>query len=194
MADTLPACSDIHRLTRSRRGARQNREGLAARIEEIAAAEVGRLAGLAEMSALAGVEVSFTRAAALMAGLAGVTLSPRTIERSAEAAGAAARAAAQAEAAAITARQVVPLPPPAPVPDMLYVEVDGTGVPVRPSETAGRAGKGEDGKAGTREVKVARLFTVSRLDQDGRPVMDPGSSSYVFTFDGKDALADLVKA
>jgi hypothetical protein len=65
---------------------------------------------------------------------------------------------------------------------------------VRPSETAGRAGKGEDGKAGTREVKVARLFTVSRLDQDGRPVMDPGSSSYVFTFDGKDALADLVKA
>jgi hypothetical protein len=77
---------------------------------------------------------------------------------------------------------------------MLYVEVDGTGVPVRPSETAGRADKGEDGKAGTREVKVARLFTVSRLDQDGRPVMDPGSSSYVFTFDGKDALADLVKA
>lgn len=44
--------------------------------------------GLAEMSALAGTEVSFTRAAALMAGLAGVTLSPRTIERSAEAAGA----------------------------------------------------------------------------------------------------------
>jgi hypothetical protein len=39
------------------------------------------------MSALAGAEVSFTRAA-LMAGLAGVTLSPRTIERSAEAAGA----------------------------------------------------------------------------------------------------------
>jgi hypothetical protein len=32
--------------------------------------------GLAEMSALAGAEVSFTRAAALMAGLAGVTLSP----------------------------------------------------------------------------------------------------------------------
>jgi len=35
-----------------------------------------------------GAEVSFTRAAALMAGLAGVTLSPRIIERSAEAAGA----------------------------------------------------------------------------------------------------------
>jgi len=92
------------------------------------------------------------------------------------------------------ARRIVPLPPPAPVPDMLYVETDGTGVPVRASQTAGRPGKGEDGKAGTREVKLARLFTVSALDADGGPVMDPGSSSYTFTFDGKDALADLVKA
>jgi hypothetical protein len=150
--------------------------------------------GLAEMTALAGAEVSFARAADLLEGLAGITLSPRTIERHAEAAGKAARAAAGTEAAAITARVIVPLPPPGPVPDMLYAEVDGTGVPVRASETAGRAGKGEDGKAGTREVKLARLFTVSRLDAGGRPVMDPGSSSYVFTFDGKDALADLVKA
>ncbi|MGB6455380.1 MAG: hypothetical protein WBH47_12940, partial [Streptosporangiaceae bacterium] len=108
--------------------------------------------------------------------------------------GAAARAAADAEAAAIRARRIVPLPPPEPIPDMLYVEVDGTGVPVRASETEGRAGKDGDGQAGTREVKLARLFTVSRLDSKGRPVMDPGSSTYAFTFDGKDALARLVKA
>jgi hypothetical protein len=49
--------------------------------------------------------------------------------------------------------------------------------------------------AGLAGVTVsARLFTVSRLDQDGRPVMDPGSPSYACTFDGKDALASLVKA
>ena len=77
---------------------------------------------------------------------------------------------------------------------MLYVEVDGTGVPVRASETEGRQGKSEDGKAGTREVKLARLFTQSGLDAKGRPVMDPGSSSYVATFDGKDTLAGLVEA
>ncbi len=77
---------------------------------------------------------------------------------------------------------------------MLYVEVDGTGVPVRASETEGRPGKAEDGKAGTREVKLARLFTVSGLDDNGRPVMDAGSSIYVVTFDGKDALAELVEA
>jgi hypothetical protein len=150
--------------------------------------------GLAEMIALAGAEASFARAAGLIAGLAGITVSPRTIERSAEASGAAARAANASEATAIRERRIVPMAPPAPLPDMLYVEVDGTGVPVRASETAGRPGKGEDGKAGTREVKLARLFTVSRLDQDGRPVMDPGSSTYTFTFDGKDALAGLVKA
>jgi hypothetical protein len=150
--------------------------------------------GLAEMTALAGAEVPFTRAAGLLAGLAGITVSARTVERSAEASGAAARAAAADEAAAIRERRIVPLPPPGPVPDMLYVEVDGTGVPVRASETEGRPGKGEDGKAGTREVKLARLFTVSRLDGDGRPVTDPGSSTYTFTFDGKDALARLVRA
>ena len=74
---------------------------------------------------------------------------------------------------------------------MLYSGVDGTGVPVRPGETGGRTGKADDGKAGTREVKLARFFTVSRLDADGRPVMDPGSSTYAATSDGKDALAEL---
>jgi hypothetical protein len=170
------------------------RRGFAPRDQQLGISGASLSPGLAEMTALAGAEVSFARAAGLLAGLAGITLSARTIERSAEAAGAAARAAAGAEAAAIRARTIVPLPPPAPVPDMLYVETDGTGVPVRASETEGRQGKSEDGRAGTREVKLARLFTVSRLDDDGRPVMDPGSSSYAFTFDGKNALAGLVRA
>ena|SRR6266487_23003 len=72
--------------------------------------------------------------------------------------------------------------------------MDGTGVPVRRSETEGRKGKADDGSARTREIKLARFFTVSRLDDDGNPVTDPGSSSYVATFDGKDALAELVEA
>ncbi len=170
------------------------RHGFAPRDCQLGVAGCSLSPGLAEMIALAGAEVSFARAAGLLAGLAGIAVSARTIERSAEASGAAARAAAEAEAAAIRERRIVPLPPREPVPDMLYVEVDGTGVPVRASETEGRQGKAEDAKAGTREVKLARLFTVSALDEDGRPVMDPGSSSYAFTFDGKDALARLVKA
>jgi hypothetical protein len=183
------------RLTRAWYHCAECRHGFAPRDRQLGLLPGGSLSpGLAEMTALAGAEVSFTRAAGLLAGLAGITVSPRTVERSAEASGAAARAATAAETAAIRERRIVPLPPAEPVPDMLYVEVDGTGVPVRASETAGRQGKSEDGTAGTREVKLARLFTVSRLDDDGRPVMDAGSSTYVATFDGKDTLAGLVEA
>jgi hypothetical protein len=168
--------------------------GFAPRDEQLGVAGTPLSPGLAEMIARAGAEVPFGKAAALLADLAGVAVSARTVERSAEASGAAARQAGAAEAAAIRARTVRPLPPPEPVPDMLYVETDGTGVPVRASQTEGRPGKDGDGQAGTREVKLARFFTVSRLDDDGKPVMDPGSSTYVATFDGKDALAGLVEA
>jgi hypothetical protein len=168
--------------------------GFAPRDEQLGVAGTSLSPGLAEMIARAGAEVPFGTAAELVAGLAGITVNARTVERSAEASGAAARKAGAAEAALLRARAIRPLPPPGPVPGMLYVETDGTGVPVRSSETEGRHGKGEDGRAGTREIKLARFFTVSRLDDDGRPVTDPGSSSYVATFDGKDALAELVEA
>jgi hypothetical protein len=168
--------------------------GFAPRDEQLGTAGTALSPGLAQMIARAGAEVPFGKAAALLADLAGIAVSTRTIERSAEASGAAARAAGAAEATALRARTVIPLPPPEPIPDMLYVEVDGTGVPVRPGETEGRQGKADDGQARTREIKLARLFTVSRLDDDGYPLMDPGSPSYVATFDGKDTLAGLVAA
>jgi hypothetical protein len=168
--------------------------GFAPRDEQLGVAGTSLSPGLTQMIARAGAEVPFGKAAALLADLAGVAVNARTVERSAEASGAAARAAGSAEAALLCARTIRPLPPPQPVPDMLYVEVDGTGVPVRASETEGRPGKGEDGKAGTREIKLARLFTVSALDGDGNPVTDPGSSTYAATFDGKDALTELVEA
>ena len=49
--------------------------------------------------------------------------------------------------------------PPQPAPDMLYGLIDGTGVPMTARENAGRAGKGEDGRARTREAKLAVFFT-----------------------------------
>jgi hypothetical protein len=168
--------------------------GLAPRDEQLGVAGTSLSPGLTQMIARAGAEVPFGKAAALLADLAGVTVNARTVERSAEASGTAARKAGAAEAALLRARALRPLPPPDPVPDMLYVEVDGTGVPVRASQTEGRPGKGEDGKAGTREIKLARFFTVSALDDHGNPVTDPGSSTYVATFDGKTALAGLVHA
>ena len=41
----------------------------------------------------------------------------------------------------------------------LYVGLDGTGVPVRKAETAGRAGKQADGSAKTREVKLVTVWS-----------------------------------
>jgi hypothetical protein len=51
-----------------------------------------------------------------------------------------------------------------------------------PAETEDRDGKGEDGKARTREVKLCCVFIQAGLDEQGRPVRDPRSSSYLATF------------
>ena len=100
----------------------------------------------------------FAKAAGLLEDLAGVHLTAKRVERAAEASGAAQAAAVRDRAALITARKVVPLPP-SPLPDKLYGVIDGTGVPMTARETAGREGKGEDGRARTREVKLAVFFT-----------------------------------
>ena len=66
--------------------------------------------------------------------------------------------------------------PPAPT---MYLGLDGTGLPVRKSEAAGRAGKQPDGSAKTREAKLVVVWTAeSRHPKTGRPQRDPGSASY----------------
>jgi hypothetical protein len=158
------------------------RHGLAPRDGELGTAGQTMSPGLAKMSARAAAAVPFTSGAGLVGELAGITLTGKRLGRHAEADGRAAAAVIKAEAAAIAARTLVPLPPPAPVPDKLYVAIDGTGVPMMTAETDGRPGKGEDGKARTREVKLACAFTQTRVDDDGYPIRDPGSSSYLATF------------
>jgi hypothetical protein len=138
--------------------------------------------GLRKMTARAAAAVPFTAAATLVGELAGITLTGKRAGRRAEADGQAAAQVIEARAAAITARQVVPLPPAGPAPDMLYIAIDGTGVPMVPAETEGRPGKGEDGRARTREVKLCCCFTQTSTDEQGRPVRDPASSSYLATF------------
>ena len=69
--------------------------------------------------------------------------------------------------------------------EVLWVSVDGTGVPARPEELVGRAGKQPDGSARTREVKLAAVFTHARPAPGQRPFRDVDSTSY---------LADIVEA
>jgi hypothetical protein len=63
-----------------------------------------------------------------------------------------------------------------------------------PAATQDRAGKTEDGRARTREVKMACLFTQAATDDNGFPVRDPGSSSYLATFDPVGRFGQLVDA
>jgi hypothetical protein len=177
---------------RCKRGRKHGR-GLAPRDAELDVAGQSMSPGLAAMAAMAGAAVPFGRAARLLEGLAGIRLTVKRVERAAEAAGRAAAAAHRARARLIARRKVVPLPPD-PLPDKLYAVIDGTGVPVTARETAGRDGKGEDGRARTREAKLAVFFTQSALDGKGRPVRDRGSESYVAAFEPASEFAGLVKA
>jgi hypothetical protein len=57
----------------------------------------------------------------------------------------------------------------------MYLGIDGTGVPMRSSEVANRAGKQPDGSARTREAKLCVVWTAEGRDENGTPVRDPGS-------------------
>jgi hypothetical protein len=149
--------------------------------------------GLSAMTDIAAAAGPFAKATLLLGELAGVRLDVKRVERAAEASGAAQSAAVRERAAAITAREVVPMPP-RPLPDMLYGAVDGTGVTMTARETEGRKGKGEDGRARTREVKLGVFFTQDELDDEGYPVRDRGSSSYIATLEPVSVFTDLVKA
>jgi hypothetical protein len=61
----------------------------------------------------------------------------------------------------------------------LYIEYDGTGIPMTKKELAGRNGKQTDGGAKTREVKVGCVFTQTAFDKNGHPIRDNNSTSYV---------------
>ena len=68
--------------------------------------------------------------------------------------------------------------PQAPVVPTMYLGMDGTGIPMRAAELAGRAGKQPDGSARTREVKLVTVWTAEGRDAEGIPVRDSGSVSY----------------
>ncbi len=167
--------------------------GLAPRDAELGIAGTSMSPGLAAMNDLAAAAGPFAGAARLLEELAGIRLTAKRVERAAEASGAAVAQAARDRAALIASRKLMPLPP-SPLPDKLYAVIDGTGVPMTARETAGREGKDEDGRARTREVKLAVFFTQDTLDQDGHPVRDRSSTSIIATFEPAATFGDLVKA
>lgn len=78
--------------------------------------------------------------------------------------------------------------------DTLYIAMDGTGVPVVPHETEGRKGKDESGRAKTREAKLGCVFTQTTVDDQGRPLRDPDSTTYVGAIETSDQFGPRIYA
>ncbi len=64
---------------------------------------------------------------------------------------------------------------------ILYASGDGTGVPMRPEALQG-PGKQADGTAKTRQVYLGCVFTQHQTDEEGHPVRDHESTTYVSSF------------
>ena len=132
--------------------------------------------GVRRMQAVVGQEAPFDHGREQMKVLAGLEVTTKSVERTAEAIGA---DIAQREQAEIQKAHQLDLPVVAgePIP-FLYVQMDGTGVPVVKKETVGRQGKTEGQPAHTREVKLGCVFTQTTWDKEGYPIRDPDSTTY----------------
>ena len=111
--------------------------------------------------------VSFQESSTLLAELAGLAIKVKQVERIAETLG------SQVASFEETVTEETPASAPT-----LYLGMDGTGIPMRPSELEGRSGKQADGSAKTREVKLVTIWSAESRDKEGVPVRDEGSVTY----------------
>jgi hypothetical protein len=132
--------------------------------------------GVRRMQALVGQDAPFDHGREQIKVLAGLQVTTKSVERTAEAIG---EDIARREREQIDKAIQLDLPAvlgkPIPV---LYVEMDGTGVPVVKKETVGRQGKMDGQPAHTREVKLGCVFTQATYDKEGFPIRDPDSTTY----------------
>lgn len=133
--------------------------------------------GVRRMLARVGSDTSFDQGREQLELLAGLEVTAKAVERQAEAIGA---DIARRDQHQVRRAKQLELPEVcAPAVPFLYIEMDGTGIPVVKAETEGRAGKVEGEPAHTREVKLGCVFTQTTTDEEGRPVRDEASTSYV---------------
>jgi hypothetical protein len=128
------------------------------------------------MQAIVGHAAPFDHGREQMKVLAGLEVTAKSVERTAEAIGADIAEGEQREI-----RKAVQLDLPVIVGKpiaILYVQMDGTGVPVVKKETEGRKGKTEGQPAHMREVKLGCVFTQTKWDKEGYAIRDPDSTTY----------------
>jgi hypothetical protein len=76
---------------------------------------------------------------------------------------------------------------------VLYVSADGTGAPMRKSELVGRTGKQADGTAKTRQVYLGCVFTQHGVDEEGHPMRDWESTTYVSSLESIDQFGPMLR-
>jgi hypothetical protein len=150
--------------------------GLAPKDQELDVVGSSLSPGVRRMMGRVGAKEPFAQGRADLEELAGVVVPTKQVERVSAQLGAQVEAFCQRERAAILSGKVALLLPAVPV---LYVAIDATGVPVVPRETAGRRGKDATGKAKTRDAKIGCVFTQTKQDEDGYPIRDEDSTTYV---------------
>ena len=117
--------------------------------------------GMCRMLAIAGANQSFEDASTTLAELTGVRVNAKMVERETERLGRSMAAEEKADRCPATTTLTDDVAADA----TAYMEVDGTGVGMRPEETEGRAGKHADGRARTREAKLAVAWWERRRGQ-----------------------------
>jgi hypothetical protein len=132
--------------------------------------------GVRRMLALVGQAAPFDQGREQMKLLAGLEVTTKAVERTAEAVGEdiAQREQQQIEQALQLDLPKIVLGDPIPI---LYVQMDGTGVPVTAAER--RQGKVEGQPARTREAKLGCVFTQTSWDTEGYPMRDANSTTFV---------------
>ena len=124
--------------------------------------------GFARIATRAAAQSSYGEASADLKELAGLEIGSRQLQRLCQNAGAALR----------EKLKRLPAPPEVPVP-VMYVEADGTGVPMNRQALQGVKGRGAGGQAKTREVKTGCVFTQTGLNKEGNPERDEGSTTWI---------------
>src|SRR6267143_893965 len=124
---------------------------------------------LTRMVGTVGAMVSFQEGSELLTELASVAVDAKQLERTAEALG---QEIAEDERHHSEPSDTLPLP------QTLYLGMDGTGIPLRAEELAGRIGKQPDGSAKNGEVKLCTIWSAESLDEQGTPIRDEGSVTY----------------
>jgi hypothetical protein len=137
--------------------------------------EAGHTPALARLVCLEGAdEPSYQKAQEHLKETGGIEVSARQIQRLVQIVGVVAQKWQERESLA-------PEPGSRAAP-VLYASGDATGVPMRKEELAGRAGQQPDGSAKTRMAYLGCVFTQHRRDEQGHPVRDYQSTTYVSTF------------